>query len=281
MAGGCAAPGGRWAPVLGAAEPVGLCLPAGANTLSSAGEMCCWGSAPRFGGLWTLQSGHSLAGERADGLVLGGSSPPQSRVGLAPCYWVRVAQGHGATEGTPRVGMGSPRCSHPGGSAPTGRAPGLSRAVGAGGGAAPRSPTATRDHRAAPGRRAGPGRLRAGPGLSRGWALRVPAATRRDGPPAPAGGRSPLPGYRSRFTPYNGAGTSPGLGASERGPGPEGTGVPGPSSPPRRSKPGPSRAPGAAAPLLPGVSSPKHPLCCFAKALKYSWRCAERLLMNF
>ncbi|XP_037239487.1 collagen alpha-1(I) chain-like [Falco rusticolus] len=34
-------------------------------------------------------------------------------------------------------------------------------------------------------------------------------------------------------------------------------------------------------PPPPRVSSPKHPLCCFAKPLKYSWRCAERLLMNF
>ncbi|XP_040445533.1 collagen alpha-1(I) chain-like isoform X2 [Falco naumanni] len=35
------------------------------------------------------------------------------------------------------------------------------------------------------------------------------------------------------------------------------------------------------APPPPRVSSPKHPLCCFAKPLKYSWLCAERLLMNF
>lgn len=188
--------------MLEAAEPVGLCLPPDAGTSPSAGggnalsglcspiwgavDIPCWerGSPVGFGG--PIPSPEQW-----------GSSPVSLDPGPRGCGLTpRVPQGHGATGGMSRVGMGSPRCPRPGGSAPAGGAPGPPGAAGAGGGAAPRSSTATRD------RGAGPGRLRAvsvAPGLSRTWALRVPAATRRDGPPGPTGDRPPLPGYPGPF----------------------------------------------------------------------------------
>lgn len=224
------------------------------------GGTCCRGSAPQSGGLRTLQSWCSLAGEKAELLAFGGTVPSPEQWGSSPvssdpspwgwtdgpcpsgsrCYRGVVPGGDGVRS------LPWPRrvCPHRESTGPGGRcgSRGL-RPLGA------------------PRPRAGPGGLRAvavAPGLSFSWALRVPAATRRDGtgyPVQPGAGLLSRV-IRSRFTPYNGAGTSPGPGTSDRSPGPEWTGVPGPSSPPHRSKPGASRAPGATRPPPPVYPPP-------------------------
>lgn len=247
--------------------------------------MCCRGCAPRFGdGCGPCSRGAPLPGERQTGWFWGGDDRPLPRtVGEQPQV-IGCQPGEGWAHGPCPSGSWCYRGDIPAGDGVFPRCPPPPQAVlspsgpipGCGEGAVPRSPTATRDREEAPG--GGPG---AQPELGTACPLTDPTLPGRP--------LQPGTGVLSRFTRsrLHALKRIPGWGRTSPVPTPRGRGgvvVTGPSSPPRRSKPGPSRTPGAAAPLIsppPGVSSPKHPLCCFAKALKYSWRCVERLLMNF
>lgn len=251
---------------------MGLCLPVGAGTSPSAeGGGCAVGAAhPDLGTAADLVVGVLPCQGKGRRVGFGGattdpspepwaSNPKSSdanpgRGGLM----VRVPRGRGATEGTSRLGMGSSPAAPPPPQAvlsPSGPIPGC------GEGAVPRSPTATRDREEAPG--GGPG---AQPELGTACPLTDPTLPGRP--------LQPGTGVLSRFTRsrLHALKRIPGWGRTSPVPTPRGRGgvvVTGPSSPPRRSKPGPSRTPGAAAPLIsppPRCILPQTPTLLFCKS---------------
>lgn len=172
---------------------------------------------------------------------------------------VLVPRGRGATEGTSRVGMGSPPTApHPGGFAPS-RAAGTVRSLGA-----PR-PRVTAEKP-----RAGSGLWRWSRGSAGAGHCLSPHRPDVAGPPPPTGDRSLLPVYPEPFTRLLERERAPGWGRTTPVPAPRGRGgYPAPPRLPVAANRGRAGAPGAAAPLIfppPRCILPQTPTLLFCKS---------------